>query len=229
VTEQLKPLILFEDTHLVVLSKPAGLLSQGEESGSDNVVDWARAYFGRHYVGLVHRLDRNTSGLMVVAKRSKAAERLTNALQGGKLKRSYLAWVQGRIDGPLSWRHFLSKDAEKNVVRVVDKSVEGAKEAVLQASPLEYAAIDSLPMTLLRFELQTGRSHQIRVQSAFEGFPLVGDLKYGDKTLRGAARTFGRPALHSAELSFPHPMSHEVMTFKDPLPADMEGLRTRAR
>src|SRR6185312_17156504 len=87
------PKILFEDQHLIVLSKPAGLLSQGEKTGDENLVDWLRTYLGRPYVGLVHRLDRNTSGIMVVAKRTKSAQRLTDALQKGDLHRSYLGWV----------------------------------------------------------------------------------------------------------------------------------------
>ena len=101
------PKIIYEDTHLVVLSKPAGLLSQGEKTGDINLVDWLRDYFGRHYVGLVHRLDRNTSGIMVVAKRTKAAQRLTLALQKGELNRIYRAWLIGTLSQPVRWKHFL--------------------------------------------------------------------------------------------------------------------------
>src|ERR1700722_17281453 len=104
------PLILFEDQHLIVISKPAGLLSQGEKTGDENLVDWARAYVKRNYVGLVHRLDRNTSGAMVLAKRTKSAQRLTDSLQKGELTRSYLAWVQGEVREKTRWRHFLLKD-----------------------------------------------------------------------------------------------------------------------
>src|SRR6476646_8222582 len=92
----LTPKIIFEDPNLIVLSKPAGLLSQGEHKGDPNLVDWLRIYLGRPYVGLVHRLDRNTSGIMVVAKRTKAAQRLTEQLQSGKLERTYLAWLEGK-------------------------------------------------------------------------------------------------------------------------------------
>lgn len=110
------PPILFEDAHLVVLCKPAGLLSQGEHTGDNNLVDHLRKYFGRHYVGLVHRLDRNTSGIMVVAKRSKSAERLTKALQTGTLRRSYLGWIEGVLfsgknkETPLVWEDWLYRD-----------------------------------------------------------------------------------------------------------------------
>src|SRR6476620_8069363 len=104
------PKIIFEDQHLIVLSKPAGLLSQGEHKGDENLVDWLRAYLGRPYVGLVHRLDRNTSGLMVVAKRTKSAQRLTDSLQKGDLERTYLAWLVGNLKETVQWQHSLVKD-----------------------------------------------------------------------------------------------------------------------
>ena len=116
---ELTPRILLEDTHLAVLSKPAGLLSQGESTGDFNLVDWCRDYFGRNYVGLVHRLDRNTSGLMVVAKRSKSAERLTEALKKGQLVRIYQALLHGDLREPAEWVHFLKKNESTNVVSVV--------------------------------------------------------------------------------------------------------------
>jgi 23S rRNA pseudouridine1911/1915/1917 synthase len=92
---QSPPKILFEDTHVIVLSKPAGMLSQGDISGDESLVDWLRTYLGRNYVGLIHRLDRNTSGIMIIGKRSKSANRLTESLQKGDLERSYIAIVEG--------------------------------------------------------------------------------------------------------------------------------------
>jgi len=212
----LTPVIVYEDNHLVVLSKPAGLLSQGEITGEPNLVDWLRIHFGRHYVGLVHRLDRNTSGLMVVAKRSKSAERLTDALQKGDLKRRYLAWVLGTLPGEARWEHFLVKDGMTNLVRVVKNPTPGMKSAALQSRPIAQGFWQGQRLTLVEFELETGRSHQIRVQAAQEGFPLLGDRKYG-----APHSGFERPALHSYKLSFPHPMSKELMEFEDSLPADM--------
>ncbi len=213
------PEILFEDTHLIVLSKPAGLLSQGEISGEPNLVDWARGHFGRNYVGLVHRLDRNTSGIMVLAKRSKSANRLTESLQAGKIYRSYLGWVEGNVEGPVEWRHFLKKDESTNVVRVVRDRSQG-QESALSARPLAHAEWRGQPLTLLEYVLETGRSHQIRVQSAHERHALLGDPKYG----RGAASGFSRPALHSWVLRFPHPMTSEVLEFKAALPKDMRSI-----
>lgn len=224
------PLILFEDQHFVVLSKPAGLLSQGEKTSDENLVDWLRGYFGRNYVGLIHRLDRNTSGIMVVAKRTKSAKRLTDALQNGTLHRSYLAWIGGSLTNAQTWRHFLSKDERTNTVRVVkgppggtssgapNRAQENAKEAVLRVRPILSETFQGSPITLAEFVLETGRSHQIRAQAAHEKHALLGDAKYGG--LQG----FHRPALHSFQLSFPHPMSKEVMTFRAPLPEDFKGV-----
>lgn len=211
------PQIIFEDTHLVVLEKPAGLLSQGDDTGEPSLVDWLRQYFGRNYVGLVHRLDRNTSGLMVVAKRSKAANRLTESLQKGTLDRKYLAWVKGTIAEPLKWTDWLIKDEATNTVRVTKKDIKGSKIATLQLIPLPKKTA-LLTASLVQVILETGRSHQIRVQCAHHGHPLLGDIKYGGPRVIG----LDRPALHSNEINFPHPMSGEVLNFESKLPKDLE-------
>lgn len=161
---EISSLIRFEDKHLVVIDKPAGLLSQGSESGDENLVDFLlRNYFGRHYVGLIHRLDRNTSGLMVVAKRSKAAERLSESLRSGTLIRRYEAWLSGALLSPQHWVHYLWKDEDENHVHVVASSVKGAKRAELHVSPIEaWRLKGGEERTLAGFELATGRSHQIQ-------------------------------------------------------------------
>ena len=216
------PQILFEDQHLVVLSKPAGLLSQGESKGDLNLVDELREYFGRHYVGLVHRLDRNTSGLMVVAKRSKAAARLTAALQCGDLQRVYQAWLCGHLKQSENWHHWLLKNEKANRTTAFKNQTPSAKEALLVVTPLRTVRREGQDYTLAQFTLETGRSHQIRVQSALEGYPLAGDLKYGTK-MDGRV-IIARPALHSAHIEFPHPMSAEKMTFDLELPEDMRWI-----
>lgn len=222
----LKPKIIFEDQHLVVLSKPAGLLSQGEKKGDPNLVDWLRDYFGRHYVGLIHRLDRNTSGLMVVAKRSKAALRLTKALQEGQVQRAYQVWLVGRLKNGAHWKHWLVKDCQKNKVRVAAAGTPGAKQAELNVRPLRHLKRGGCDLTLAEFTLETGRSHQIRVQAAKEGFSVLGDSKYRSRKSSpdNRAYEFARPALHSCRLSFPHPMSGEMMDFTEPLPPDMRDI-----
>jgi 23S rRNA pseudouridine1911/1915/1917 synthase len=218
------PLILFEDQHLIVLSKPAGLLSQGEHTGDVNLVDWLREYFGRNYVGLIHRLDRNTSGAMVVAKRTKSAQRLTTALQKGEIGRSYLAWIQGSLKAPAQWKHFLAKDEKQNRSRAVRANHPEAKEAILTVKPIVTGALvdGAQPeiLTLAEFVLETGRSHQIRVQASSEKHPLVGDAKYGGIE----TRLIDRPALHSYHIEFPHPMTGKKLAFNAPVPEDFKRI-----
>lgn len=222
------PTILFEDPQIIVLSKPPGLLSQGDDSQEPNLVDWLREYLGRTYVGLIHRLDRNTSGIMIVAKRSKAAQRLSEDLKNNRLSRSYLAWVEGALQSEVKWTHVLTKDSDKNKVKVITRvgnssapsqtSLNG-KLAVLQAVPLKTILWKGHLITLTQFELETGRSHQIRVQAAYEKYPLLGDMKYGSAD---ANLPFHRPALHSSRLEFVHPISKKVIAYEDPLPEDLQ-------
>lgn len=219
----------FEDQHLIVLEKPAGLLSQGDISEEENLVELLRVRFGRHYVGLVHRLDRNTSGIMVVAKRSKAAERLTAALQSGELIRKYQALLIGQVSAGV-WRHELSKE-EGNIVRVLKKPEPGSKSAVLHCHPLRPGVFQGLDLTLVEFQLETGRSHQIRVQAEAIGHPVLGDMKYSNglsQDVKRRSEKFGRQALHSSSLSFPHPMSKELLTFNSPLPPEIQSCLTRS-
>ncbi len=210
--------IIYEDTHCIVLSKPSGLLSQGEIKGDPNLVDWLRNYLGRHYVGLIHRLDRNTSGIMVIAKRSKAATRLTQALQEGKICRAYLGYVCGNLKNTVKWTHRLEKDPVRNQVKAFPASSKRGKIAILKATPLKHAQWKGQPVTLVEFILETGRSHQIRAQAAKEGFPILGDAKYGGLS------SFPRPALHSHRLSFPHPMTGEVLSFESEMLEDMRNI-----
>ncbi len=213
-----KPKILFEDTHIIVLSKPAGLLSQGDSSGDPHLVEWLQTYVGRNYVGLVHRLDRNTSGLMIVAKRSKAANRLTESLQKGLLERTYVAFVEGYTPEKAQLEHFLLKNEDTNEVRVVSAATKGAKRAKLSFRCFAHSQIQNKELSGLHVELETGRGHQIRVQCSEEGYPLIGDKKYGSKI------PFERPALHSYTLKVPHPMTTELLSFKDTLPAELRRL-----
>jgi 23S rRNA pseudouridine1911/1915/1917 synthase len=212
---------IFEDQHLLVLSKPAGLLSQGDISGEENLVDLLRVRFGRNYVGLVHRLDRNTTGLMVVAKRSKSAERLTAQLTAGELVRKYHAILWGSFDGEERWEHWLLKNEKTNESKVVAPKTPSAKVAVLKATAVKKLIHPQTgdPLTFTKFDLETGRSHQIRAQSAAMHHPLIGDSKYG--TAKSLA-LFSRPALHSCFLSFFHPISRENLSFEERYSADIE-------
>lgn len=214
------PEILFEDNHLIVVSKPPGLLSQGEHTGDPNLVEWARKHVGRKYVGLIHRLDRNVSGAMVLAKRTKAAQRLTLALQEGKISRTYLGLVVGNLQSRVKWVHSLVKDQKRNIVRVIENpNSTNPKTAIVSVVPVGKGQWLSQSLTWVEFHLETGRSHQIRVQAAHERFPLLGDPKYGK-----AIPSFTRPALHSFSIRFPHPMTGEEMHFIAPIPEDMKKI-----
>jgi len=226
-TKAVNPKIIFEDPNIIVLDKPVGLLSQGDISGENNLVDWLRRYLGRHYVGLIHRLDRNTSGIMVVAKRTKAANRLTASLQKGKLERKYLAWIIGSLKKPAVWKHHLLKDEKMNQMKVVLKPSSKSKEAVLKVQPIGYGKLAGQNLTLAEFKLQTGRSHQIRIQSQAEGYSVLGDVKYKIKNVNQLS--FPRPALHSYKISFPHPISGETLHFESPLPEDMAAIKVACR
>lgn len=212
--EQFNIKTLFEDPNLIVISKPHGLLSQGEIKGDQNLVDILRLYFGRQYVGLVHRLDRNTSGLMVVAKRTKSAERLSKSLRSGDLVRAYKAWIHGiiPIGSEQTWSDLIVKDAKSNFSKVV-KSHPDAKTAELHFKVLKNSHFDQHPVSLVEFVLNTGRSHQIRVQAAHRGYHLLGDKKYG------AQDRYEGLALHSFMIQFCHPISGMALEFKEELPS----------
>jgi len=200
----------------MVIDKPPGMLSQGDISGESNVVEWARDYLGRHYVGLIHRLDRNVSGAMVIGKRTKSAKRLSEALVKGELKRDYVGLLEGTMEGESKWEHFLIKDTKNNTVRLASGIENGAKRACLKVCSLKRVCSKWGPLTFVSFNLETGRAHQIRVQSQAMGYPLVGDPKYGSNQ----SKTFGRPALHGMRVSFLHPMTQDRMTIEAPLPKD---------
>jgi len=219
----LTPKVIFEDQHLMVISKPAGLLSQGDISGEFNLVNWAREHVKRNYIGLIHRLDRNTSGLMVLGKRSKAANRLSESLKTGLLKRKYLALVEGSLQAQANWTHYLKKDNDINHVSVAEKRLDPSyKKSSLLVTPLKHKLSTKGAITLCEFILETGRSHQIRAQASFEGHPLLGDIKYGAN--QGFTSLVDRLALHSYSISFPHPMSDLPMHFEEELPEDLSRL-----
>jgi 23S rRNA pseudouridine1911/1915/1917 synthase len=207
--------LFFEDQHLVVLSKPAGLLSQSDKSGIPSLVDLLRVHFDRHYVGLVHRLDQQTTGLMVIAKRSKSAQRLTDQLQKGLLQRQYQAFLTGHFcfpDKTEEWEDFLWKNEKTNTSFIVSQETAGAKKAILRVKVLLHEKIQQIPVSLCEFELKTGRSHQIRVQAAFRGHPVLGDKRYDPDQKTGYPL-----CLHSSQLDFFHPLQKEKMQFFSPL------------
>ena len=212
----LAPHILYEDNHIIVAVKPAGTPSQGDISGDEAILDTLKDYVktskqkpGEAFLGLLHRLDRPVGGVMVFARTSKAAGRLSEQFRKRTVKKAYLAVVEGtppEEKGEL--RHFLIKDEQANRTKASLREIAGAKPAIL-----EYEVVARHPMyTLLKVILHTGRSHQIRAQLSAVGCPIVGDLKYGSSTT-----TDGKSiALWSYLLTVVHPTLKEEMTFTAP-------------
>ncbi len=200
---------------MLAVSKPAGLLSQGDRTGDDTVVMLAKTYLknryhkpGNVYLGLVHRLDRPVSGVMILAKTSKAARRLSAVFQQRRPKKLYLALAEGRLAGQGQWEDALVK--VKGKAHIVPRSHPGAKDTLLSWRAL----VRVRGCTLTVVQLHTGRAHQIRCQLAHRGYPILGDKRYG------ARRTFdGRNlALHSYRLVVPHPVLAEPVSVTAPLP-----------
>ncbi len=219
--------ILFEDNHCIAVNKPAGLLSQGDATGEPSLVDLTREYLranyakpGNVFVGLVHRLDRPTSGVVLLARTSKGADRLGKQFREGTVRKVYLAVVEGCPE-PASgaWTDRLRKDETTNIVRVVSAEDAAGQEARVS---FRVVARDG-PTSMVELIPETGRSHQLRVQLASRGLPVVGDRKYGaDSTL--IARD-GRPrvALHARELTFRKATTPETITVTAPMPDDWPG------
>ena len=208
----MKPNIVFEDNHIIVGVKPQNVSVQEDESKDEDLLNIIKNFIkvrdkkpGRVFLGLVHRLDRPTGGLMVFAKTSKAAARLSEQLKSKGLKKKYLCVVNGKpqISHDLLTT-YLKKDEKTNTVYIAPKLEEGSKEA-----KLEYTVISSNEKySLISVDLITGRSHQIRVQMAKQlNCPIYADFKYGD----GAHK--GNLCLWAYELTFTHPTTKQNLRF----------------
>jgi len=206
--------IAYEDNHIIVVVKPQNIPTQEDESKDKDLLTMVKEYIkekenkpGNVYVGLVHRLDRPTGGVMVFAKTSKAASRLTEQIKSGEFHKRYLAVVNGKPREKRSKLvNFLQKNARTNTVQVVPELTTNAKRA-----ELEYEVLDvKEKVSLVQIDLFTGRSHQIRVQMKHIGCPVYGDVKYGGDILAKGHNL----ALWAYELRFVHPTTKENMTFK---------------
>ncbi len=202
--------VVYEDNHLLVVEKPPNMLTQGDATGDSCLADEAKKYLkekynkpGDAYLGLVHRLDRPVGGLVAMAKTGKAAGRLSDQLRTHAMRREYLAAVHGADIAQSGERRDALLD-ENGTVRCVPEGTDGAKEAVLRWETL--GVRDGL--ALLHIRLETGRKHQIRVQLAALGHPIVQDMRYGDDPP-------GEPiALWGAVLTLTHPTKKVEMTFR---------------
>jgi 23S rRNA pseudouridine1911/1915/1917 synthase len=200
--------VIFEDNHLLVVEKPAGILSQGGSLSLDNIMDIAKAYLKEKYqkpgnVFLVHRLDTNVGGLMVFAKTSKAASRLSEDIRNLDFEKKYMAVVRGvlREDSTIELIDYLDKDEINKMALVKDESI--GKKSILRFKVLKTE--DNL--SLIDIELETGRFHQIRCQLANYGHPIYNDYKYNSKDI---GYNLG---LYAYRLGFNHPVSKERLIF----------------
>jgi len=212
--------ILFEDEHLLALDKPSGLAVHGGSGVSFGVIEQLRARRPQaRFLELVHRLDRDTSGVLLLAKKRGALTALHAALREGRVKKYYLALVKGQWRGPqqsvrLSLHKYVLASGERRV------AVNAAGQEAHTVFRLAQAWRE---FSLLRAELKTGRTHQIRVHLAHLGFPIAGDDKYGDTELnkRLASAGLKRMFLHASSVGFEHPASGSVLTLDAPLPAEL--------
>lgn len=201
--------ILFEDQYVVVAVKPCGVLSEAHASEENMPTLLGGKVFP------VHRLDRNVGGVMVYAKTRAAAANLSAAVQQNKLEKEYTAIVSGALDAVEGeMRDYLFKDSAKNKSFVVDGVRKGAKEAILTYRTIDTRTHGENVLSRIKIRLQTGRSHQIRVQFASRRHPLVGDGKYGSRVKAEY------PALFATGLAFPHPKTGKKMQFSTPVPGD---------
>lgn len=212
--------ILHEDNHVIVVMKPQGVPSCEDESKDKDMLTVIKEHIkerenkqGNVYVGLVHRLDRPTGGVMVFAKSSKAAARLSEQMKTGDFEKKYSAVLVGSPkEKRATLTSYLKKNPINNMVYVCGQSVEGAKFAELEYDVKE----EKNGLSFVSVTLHTGRSHQIRVQMANIGAPVYGDMRYG-----GEKAKKGKLALWAVSLSFTHPVSKERMCFKIQPPADI--------
>lgn len=207
--------VIYEDNHIIVVEKPPNIPSQGDKTEDTDMLTIIKEYLkekynkpGNVYLGLVHRLDRPVGGVMIFAKTSKAASRLSNQVREKVFKKEYLAIVDGKPEknkGTLE--NYLLKNEKTNTSRIVKENTPGSKYAKLEYEVLKYN--EEIDLSLLKILLHTGRHHQIRVQLAGMGHSICGDQKYGT---RGRGKQI---SLWAYKLTIEHPITKESMTFTD--------------
>lgn len=207
--------VIYEDNHIIVVEKPPNIPSQGDKTEDTDMLTIIKEYLkekynkpGNVYLGLVHRLDRPVGGVMIFAKTSKAASRLSNQVREKVFKKEYLAIVDGKPEknkGTLE--NYLLKNEKTNTSKIVKENTPGSKYAKLEYEVLKYN--EEIDLSLLKILLHTGRHHQIRVQLAGMGHSICGDQKYGT---RGRGKQI---SLWAYKLTIEHPITKESMTFTD--------------
>lgn len=211
--------VLYEDNHIIVVIKPVGIPVQKDKSEDIDMLTIIKEYLkekynkkGNVYLGLVHRLDRMVGGVMVFAKTSKAASRISEYIRQKNVKKKYLAIVNGKLEiseKSILLNNCLVKNERLNMSKVVDKNVKGAKESELEYKVVSNFRYNNKEYSLVDINLHTGRHHQIRVQFANISHPLYGDIKYGQKINKVGEKL----GLWSYYLSFFHPTKDEYLEF----------------
>lgn len=212
---------IYEDNHIIIVLKDPGEIVQGDKTGDTPLVDMVKDYLkekynkpGNVFCGVVHRIDRPVSGLVIFAKTSKALTRLNEMLRKSEIKKTYWAVVEGRpAQQEATLRSFLISNQSLNKTFIASKEKDGAKEAILHYSTL----FTGDRYSLLEINLQTGRKHQIRCQLSGAGNPIKGDLKYGARR----SNPDGSISLQAHRLEFRHPVSHEWIDIEAPATNDM--------
>ncbi len=209
--------ILFEDNHCLAIYKPAGYLTTGYEGGEETLDRQVKAYIkekfnkpGNVFLGVVHRLDRPVSGVLLYARNSKAAGRLAEQFRESQVNKEYWAIVSGKLEPEKGvWENWLWKDTLSGTVQAVKFGTPGAKLARVE---FQRRAMNETH-SWVELHPKTGRTHQLRVQLASRGYPIVGDERYGSKQTIASGI-----ALHAKSLTFQHPISYEPMTLTAELP-----------
>ena len=206
--------VIYEDNHIIVVEKPVNIPSQGDKTGDTDMLNIVKQYIkekyhkpGEVYLGLVHRLDRPVGGVMVFAKTSKAAGRLSDEVRQKQFQKKYLAIVDGKFEYEKgTFQDYLLKNERLNTSKVVEEGTKNSKLAVLDYEVLKYN--EEINLSLVKVNLHTGRHHQIRVQFASHEHSICGDQKYG---IRGKGKQI---CLWAYELTLIHPITKEEMTFQ---------------
>lgn len=208
--------VIYEDNHIIVVVKPAGIPSQADKTGDVDMLTVVKEYIkekynkpGEVFLGLVHRLDRMTSGLMVFAKTSKAASRISKNIREGDFKKGYLAVVNGKLEKGKTGilENYLKKCERTNTSKVVSEKENGSKLAKLEYEVIGNTEYRNKEYSYVRIKLYTGRHHQIRVQFANINHPLYGDVKYGSGK--------GDLGLFASYLKLIHPTKDEILDFNE--------------
>ena len=211
--------VVYEDNHIIIVAKQTGEIVQGDKTGDTPLSEMVKQYLkekyqkpGAVFLGVVHRLDRPVSGLVVFARTSKALTRLNKMFAEGEVHKTYWAIVEGRPQGEGPLTHWLVRNEKQNKSYAYDREVPNAKKAMLRYRVL----VQGDHYTLDEVQLLTGRHHQIRCQLAKMGCPIRGDLKYGARR----SNPDGSISLLSRRVEFVHPVSKESIVVESPLPAD---------